>query len=540
MIALIKMKFSVRFSIIRIVLTFAVAALLVACATPGKIKRIDRSKTCHCDPKNATLGKLLEKALADPESHESTHALAYFVEQWHQEKSGVNEGDVEVQASDGQMRRYRVNFESAYSRDPLGYFEEISPAYDFKVKKLKHHQRDGVGAPLLAIRENKGRELIESFFPPEAITRPITAVITGGRKVVGLQKVQIDLLSPFRQDKIRLNGRSRSLAADLSVPWAFLLAKAGKLKRAQLVDFIDSTPGRDPGLFLMEPYAPDKEPLIMIHGLLGTPLIWAELTNTLWADDEIRSRYQIWHFLYNTSAPALYSGRILRDQLREVRPLLDPSGRDPAMQSTTIIAHSMGGIITRSLLTRPGEAFWDVAFNQSFDSLKLSDKDRKSLKEAFYWDSTPHVKRVIYIAASHRGSNFADNPLGWLGRLAARPPKSGFRDFYERISEANPGAFTKAYKELGEGKLDSVHALSPRQPSLPILASLPNNHRVREFSIIGNEGKAGPLEESSDGIVDYWSSHIDRAESEKIVPAGHYAFKHSEAVAEVKRVLKLN
>jgi pimeloyl-ACP methyl ester carboxylesterase len=289
----------------------------------------------------------------------------------------------------------------------------------------------------------------------------------------------------------------------------------------------------------MQPYDPDKEPLIMIHGLLGSPLVWAELSNTLWADNEIRSRYQIWHFLYNTSAPALYSGRLLRSQLRELRELLDPDGDDPAMQSTTIIAHSMGGIITRSLLTHPGDAFWDAAFNQSFDSLKLSDADRESLREAFFWKSTPHVKRAIYIAASHRGSDFADNLIGRLGRIAARPPKSGFQDFYERISTANPGAFTKAYEELGRGKLDSVNALSPRQPTLSILASLPNQHPVREFSIIGTGGKSGPVEKSSDGIVAYWSSHIDRAESEKIVPATHHDLNHEETVAEVRRILKL-
>jgi hypothetical protein len=58
-------------------------------------------------------------------------------------------------------------------------------------------------------------------------------------------------------------------------------------------------------------------------------------------------------------------------------------------------------------------------------------------------------------------------------------------------------------------------------------------------SIIGDRGKAGPLELSSDGVVRYTSSHIDAAASEKIVPAGHGAFRHPEAIAEIRRVLKL-
>ena len=74
---------------------------------------------------------------------------------------------------------------------------------------------------------------------------------------------------------------------------------------------------------------------------------------------------------------------------------------------------------------------------------------------------------------------------------------------------------------------------------MQILSRLPNGGGVTEHSIIGNRGKEGPLAESSDGVVPYWSSHISRAASEKIVPAGHGAIDHEETVVEVKRILKL-
>ncbi len=521
---------------IYVALATVVMAILSACATPAKTVRLDDKRdSCRCDLENDSYGSLLELALADSEAFHSTHALAHFVERWH--RTAPHEADALV---DGPGLRYRVRFDSPRSRYPLDYFDRISPASDFKVKKLEHHRRGGVGAPLVALRENRGATPMEAYYPPEAISRPLTAVIREGNRNGDIQDVQIELLCPLRDNTVEIDGMPRTLAVDLSVPWAALLERAGSLKRTQLRDFASSRKRRDPKLYLMEPYDPGKEPLIMIHGLLGTPLVWAKLSNTLWADDEIRSRYQIWHFLYDTSAPALYPGRLLREQMKEVRALVDPGGNDPAMRSTTIIAHSMGAIVTRSLLTRPGNAFWDAAFTQSFESLRLNEADRDTLREAFFWDSTPHVKRVIYIAASHRGSDFADNIVGRLGRLAAKPPKSGFQEFYERISAANPGAFTEAYRLLGQGKLDSIHALSPSQPTLPILADLPNQHPVREFSIIGNRGKSGAIEESSDGIVEYWSSHIDRAESEKIVPADHHgALVHPESLAEVERILKL-
>jgi len=39
-------------------------------------------------------------------------------------------------------------------------------------------------------------------------------------------------------------------------------------------------------------------------------------------------------------------------------------------------------------------------------------------------------------------------------------------------------------------------------------------------------------------VVPYWSSHLDGAVSEKIVPSDHSAHRHPEAIAELKRILR--
>lgn len=512
--------------------------LLSSCAiAPAKIERRGYGRVCPL--RGRPLEALLEQALKKDQPEESAHAIAHFVEQWKETRGGSDEGEVIVGDSGNVARHYHIEFGNVGTSSYLDYFDQIIPAADLQVKKIAHYRRIGVGAPLVAVRENRGREAIETFYPPEAIVRPLTAVMEVGRKRKNVQNIRIDLLNPLNVDRVRRRGKSMKLAADLSAPWAALLAKGAELHRSRISDFLNPNPKREPRLYLMEAYDPNKEPLIMIHGLLSSPLVWARLSNQLWADEEIRERYQIWHYLYNTSAPALYSGRILRRQLRELRPMLDPNMRDPAMQSTTIIAHSMGGLVTRSLTTRPGNAFWDVAFTQSFDSLVLDKKDRDALHEAFLWEPEQHVKRVIYLAVPHRGSDLADNFFGRLGHWLAKPPKE-FASFYERVSKANPRAFTPAYAELGAGKLDSVHALSPSQPTLSILADLPNHHVVREFSIIGDRGEPGALINSSDGIVTYTSSHREQVESEAVYPTGHSGItKLPAAVAEIKRILKL-
>ena len=42
---------------------------------------------------------------------------------------------------------------------------------------------------------------------------------------------------------------------------------------------------------------------------------------------------------------------------------------------------------------------------------------------------------------------------------------------------------------------------------------------------------------SSDGIVGYWSSHLDGAESELIVPTGHDVQTHPKTETEIQRIL---
>jgi hypothetical protein len=170
-------------------------------------------------------------------------------------------------------------------------------------------------------------------------------------------------------------------------------------------------------------------------------------------------------------------------------------------------------------------------------TLKLSIDDRAALNEAFDWQPIPNIRRIIFVAVPHRGSDSADSFIGRLGRVLTRPPNS-FQSFYYRVSSANPGVFTPEYSALGAGKMDSVSVLSPKQPTLKILSRLPIGYPIQIHSVIGDRGKSGPLEDSSDGIVPYWSSHLDGVVSEEIVPSGHGAFHHPEGIAEIKRILR--
>jgi hypothetical protein len=86
-------------------------------------------------------------------------------------------------------------------------------------------------------------------------------------------------------------------------------------------------------------------------------------------------------------------------------------------------------------------------------------------------------------------------------------------------------------------QVTSIDGLSPANPSFKIINSQPIE--VPHHSIIGDRGK-GDTPNSSDGVVEYWSSRLDSAKSEKIVPGPHGACELPETLDELRRILHLH
>jgi hypothetical protein len=107
----------------------------------------------------------------------------------------------------------------------------------------------------------------------------------------------------------------------------------------------------------------------------------------------------------------------------------------------------------------------------------------------------------------------------------------------KELAKQYPGILDPYYARVNAGGgPTSLYSIAPN-PLIDGLAALPI--KVPFHSIIGNFGvNLGP--DSTDGLVIYSSAHLDGAESEKIVPAGHYLIAHPETVAEIKRILDEN
>ena len=84
---------------------------------------------------------------------------------------------------------------------------------------------------------------------------------------------------------------------------------------------------------------------------------------------------------------------------------------------------------------------------------------------------------------------------------------------------------------------NSVWGLKPSNPALPVVNSAPIS--VPYHSIIGDRGK-GNSPNSTDGVVAYWSSHLEGAKSELIVPGPHGSCALPQTIDELDRILRLN
>jgi hypothetical protein len=141
----------------------------------------------------------------------------------------------------------------------------------------------------------------------------------------------------------------------------------------------------------------------------------------------------------------------------------------------------------------------------------------------------PDVKRAIFITTPHRGTTVASH---WWIRLAARvikQPKS-FTDI-RAIVNADPAA-----QHLNRIP-NCVETLAPDDPILIALNKLPIAKSIPFHTIEGDRGR-GDAPNSNDGMVAYWSSHLQGAVSEVVIPSGHAAQVHPAGIAEVRRILR--
>lgn len=340
----------------------------------------------------------------------------------------------------------------------------------------------------------------------------------------------------WTHDDTKIGRSTHPLAADWSAPASFFWHMCD-LDNLLLQNVL--LPGRfteETGLYFLEPYDPEKIPLVLVHGLVSSPDAFKNIVNNLAPEPWIRQNYQIWLYNYPTGNPWPYSAMNFREKLREAIAYAHVRGGPAKLGRMVIVAHSMGGLVSRSSVTPPGTLLYDAHYQTPLGELKASEKTKRFIAGRYLYKPLTEPERVVFLAVPHRGSPWADFRLSlWLSRLIRLPKTLTIELVDQAVSTAN----TIGGKNSRQNPITSINTLSPENKDTRALARLPLPRKITFHSIIGDRGK-GNTPDSSDGIVPYWSSHITPVASEKIVPADHRVPDAPETSEELKRILKLH
>jgi hypothetical protein len=276
----------------------------------------------------------------------------------------------------------------------------------------------------------------------------------------------------------------------------------------------------------------------MVHGLKSSPDAFRYLINDLSPEPWFREKYQIWLFNYPTGNPWLYTGIRFREYMNNAVKYARSQGPDTNLNKMVIVAHSMGGLISRSSVTDPGLTIYNEHFKYPLDELAVKPGTRKWIEDGMLYKPLKEPKRVIFMAVPHHGSPMANlRPAMMISNFVRLPQLlTGELNTVSHLKAKNgDSAGTKSMSHLPT----SISGLSPNSRGIKALAKMPLPQGIRFHSIVGNRGKGNPPD-CSDGVVPFASSHVTPVDSEKVVPWGHGVTDCPESSEEVKRILKLH
>lgn len=426
--------------------------------------------------------------------------------------------------------KLRVDSESV---PDLAGADEIVPADFVRVRRGLRAQSvvAGLGAPVIV---RKSRSESDPLIPETGLWVPVTAVLNLDHPAEPI----LEFLDPTVRGTIAYGGRDHPLSANYTAAFArdfhdrqFQFESLGALLRFE--EFADRM-----GIYRVTPYHPEKEVVIFIHGINSSPSTWDEVMNRAYGDKAVRERYEFWTFGYPTGAPIPYMAAEFRDAVNKM--LAYRAGRGARDQRITLVGHSMGGLIGKTMTFSSGDAEWSRLFKVPVSELQIDESERETLRRMLYFEPIPEVKRVVFCASPHQGARIVDHPGAKLFGSLIQVPTQLLLLSTEIISRS-ADALTPEGVEFTRDRLTSIEQLSGHAWTTSAFLNKPLNSAVVYHSIIGNNRLPHvPLEKTGDGVVPYRSAHLDGVASELVVrPSPHSVHQTEAGMAEIQRILNL-
>ena len=442
----------------------------------------------------------------------------------------------------GGARRWRLTFDAPASRDSsrtlsLSEFAHCQPAAEVNLRGFDHVvEHGGLGVPVVLAQDDP-RRVQQPFYRSHGEYLPATAVLEFPPDVPGHSpEARLRFYNPLAVSAISLGRHSQPLAENLTAALQSALADVSIAEKGTSKRVASSSGEHVSRLFFLSRYDKAKVPVVFVHGMLSGPDIWKNSINELYANAALRRRYQPVCFCYPSKLPVPASAARLRELLTSSRNSLDPRHQDAGFDHMVLVGHSMGGLLARMQVMDSGDDLWRAFFTVTPQRLAAAiDADTQHmLQQAMFFQHRRDVSAVVFISTPHQGCVLADNSLlRTLVRSMLFLPKTA--EEQEAALAALPGDYihpaSRAFHAWGVG---GVENLATKHPYSRALARHPVG--VTFHSIIATRS-AVDCQDSSDGIVPYWSAHLDGAASETTVSHPHRCVEKATTVQAVMKIL---
>ena len=425
---------------------------------------------------------------------------------------------------------------------------ELLPAASLGFTGLRSiWRRDGFGAELVAVMDSASTTTPgRSPDPPAWSEMPSPGITVLFRfdnadlaTVLAADEVRVEVHDPYASDSIVVNGQRVPLAANFTAGYGLWLARSGFNLESLRTLFGREDGISRPHLYLMQPYDPDRRIILMLHGLASSPEAWVNLANEIQGDEELRQNFQIWQIYYPTNVPVVLNHAAIRGLLADALEHFDPGRTAAASQDVVLIGHSMGGLISRLLVSSADTQLWEwFQTGRDIDPARL-ERIRPRLDPMLRFEPFPGISRAVFIATPHRGTDVAGNTLGrWISRLV-RLPLTLVEELGDALQVSSAHAADGSADDPGRLST-SIDNLDRNDPFVRAAADLSISPTLPYHSIIARTDPTVPLEQSDDGLVPYRSAHLPEALSEEVITSGHSVQQTALAILEIRRILQLD
>ena len=141
----------------------------------------------------------------------------------------------------------------------------------------------------------------------------------------------------------------------------------------------------------------------------------------------MRDNYQVWQIFYPTNLPILENRYQIQTLINSTYQQTDPQGKNRASKNSVIISHSMGGVISRMMLSDDNlannlDALEDKDLLENSSKQQIDDRLKQTfandeLRNRFELHTLPQVDTAIFLSSPFQGTDYADR---WFTRALRR------------------------------------------------------------------------------------------------------------------------